>query len=127
MTNRKTIKITLPAEAVPTFTKAKARAEQVAMIKLSDTQYASRLIQWALGQQEGEAAEPDEEAPWDFESNAPCGVNLLAVCRNGEMQVAVKNPLTGEWWAEGDDKHFELTGVIYYMTIPSEPPPWLAD
>lgn len=49
--NRKTIKITLPSEAVPAFHEAKARAEHVAMIKLSDTQYASRLIQWALGQQ----------------------------------------------------------------------------
>lgn len=52
MTNRKTIKITLPAEAVPAFEAAKGRAEQMAMIKLSDTQYASRLIQWALQQQE---------------------------------------------------------------------------
>lgn len=50
--NRKTIKITLPADCVESFEQAKARAEQVAMIKLSDTQYASRLIQWALGQQE---------------------------------------------------------------------------
>lgn len=48
---RKTIKVTLPADALPAFTEAKARAEQVAMIKLSDTQYASRLIQWALEQQ----------------------------------------------------------------------------
>lgn len=48
---RKTIKITLPADAVPAFSEAKARAEQVAMIKLSDTQYASRLIQWAIEQQ----------------------------------------------------------------------------
>ena len=50
--NRKTIKVTIPADMVPAFHDAKARAEQVAMIKLSDTQYASRLIQWALAQQE---------------------------------------------------------------------------
>jgi hypothetical protein len=49
--NRKTIKITLPADQVDAFDLAKARAEQVAMIKLTDTQYASRLIQWALEQQ----------------------------------------------------------------------------
>jgi hypothetical protein len=48
--NRKTIKITLPAEHVPVFQAAKAQAEDAAMIKLSDTQYASRLIQWALSQ-----------------------------------------------------------------------------
>jgi hypothetical protein len=46
--NRKTIKITLPSDKVAAFEKAKAQAEQSAMIKLSDTQYASRLIQWAL-------------------------------------------------------------------------------
>lgn len=49
MTNtRKTIKITIPADKVDLFAKAKAKAEQSAMIKLTDTQYASRLIQWAL-------------------------------------------------------------------------------
>lgn len=51
MTARKTIKVTLPSDKVASFEQAKARAEQVAMIKLSDTQYASRLIQWALDQQ----------------------------------------------------------------------------
>ena len=50
MTNRKTIKITLPADKVAAFEAAKAKAEQAAMIKLSDTQYASRLIQWAVEQ-----------------------------------------------------------------------------
>lgn len=48
---RKTIKVTLPADKVESFEAAKERAEQVAMIKLSDTQYATRLIQWALTQQ----------------------------------------------------------------------------
>lgn len=49
--NRKTIKITIPADKVASFEDAKKRAEDAAMIKLSDTQYASRLIQWALSQQ----------------------------------------------------------------------------
>ena len=50
MNNRKTIKVTIPADKVDAFSKAKAKAEQSAMIKLTDTQYASRLIQWALEQ-----------------------------------------------------------------------------
>lgn len=50
MNNRKTIKITIPADKVASFADAKAKAEQAAMIKLTDTQYASRLIQWALEQ-----------------------------------------------------------------------------
>lgn len=49
--NRKTIKITLPSDKVAAFEDAKKRAEDAAMIKLSDTQYASRLIQWALDKQ----------------------------------------------------------------------------
>lgn len=48
--NRKTIKVTIPADKVADFQAAKAKAEQAAMIKLTDTQYASRLIQWAIGQ-----------------------------------------------------------------------------
>ena len=51
MSQRKTIKVTLPSEKVAAFERAKSRAEQLAMIKMSDTQYASRLIQWALDQQ----------------------------------------------------------------------------
>lgn len=51
MSARKTIKVTLPADKVESFEQAKAKAEQLAMIKMSDTQYASRLIQWALDQQ----------------------------------------------------------------------------
>ena len=50
MTTRKTIKVTLPADKVAAFQAAKAKAEQAAMIALSDTQYASRLIQWAVEQ-----------------------------------------------------------------------------
>lgn len=47
---RKTIKVTIPANKTELFEKAKNNAEQSAMIKLTDTQYASRLIQWALEQ-----------------------------------------------------------------------------
>lgn len=54
--DRKTIKITLPADCVNSFHAAKARAEQVAMIKLTDTQYASRLIQWALNRNRADVA-----------------------------------------------------------------------
>ena len=53
--NRKTVKVTLPADSVEVFRLAKQRAESVAMIKLSDTQYASRLMQWAIEQQMGES------------------------------------------------------------------------
>jgi len=52
MTDRKTIKITLPAGKVDAFQKAKARAEHAAMIAMNDAQYANRLIQWALDMQE---------------------------------------------------------------------------
>lgn len=51
--NRKTIKVTIPADKVQSFQDAKDRAEQLAMLKMTDTQYASRLIQWALDQQPG--------------------------------------------------------------------------
>jgi len=47
---RKTIRVAIPADKVDAFEKAKAKAEQEVMIKLSDTQYASRLIQWAIDQ-----------------------------------------------------------------------------
>lgn len=50
--NRKTVKVTIPADKVASFDAAKSRAEQSAMIKLTDTQYASRLIQWAIEQAE---------------------------------------------------------------------------
>lgn len=52
MSQRKTIKVTLPADKVAAFEAAKARAEHASMIAMSDTQYASRLIQWALDMQE---------------------------------------------------------------------------
>lgn len=50
MSNRKNLRISIPADKVQAFHDAKARAEQVAMIKLTDTQYANRLLQWALEQ-----------------------------------------------------------------------------
>ena len=49
---RKTIRVTIPAEQVEAFEQAKAKAENAAMIRLTDTQYASRLIQWALKMQD---------------------------------------------------------------------------
>ena len=51
--NRKSIRITIPASDRAKFDQAKKRAEDTAMVKLSDTQYASRLIQWALSQHSG--------------------------------------------------------------------------
>jgi len=45
---RKTIRVTIPADKVAAFNEAKAAAEDAAMVKMSDTQYASRLLSWAL-------------------------------------------------------------------------------
>lgn len=50
--NRKTIRATIPAELVDTFDSAKKKAEEAAMISLTDTQYASRLIQYSLSRDE---------------------------------------------------------------------------
>lgn len=47
---RKHIKIVIPASMVEQFDRAKADAENRVMMKMSDTQYASRLVQWALVQ-----------------------------------------------------------------------------
>ena len=47
---RKHMKIVIPASMVEQFDRAKADAEQQVMMKMSDTQYASRLVQWALEQ-----------------------------------------------------------------------------
>lgn len=52
MTQRKTIKVTIPSVKVDAFQKAKQRAENGAMIAMSDAQYATRLIQWALDMQD---------------------------------------------------------------------------
>jgi len=46
--NRKQMRITLPATAVDAFNKAKKRAEDAAGITLTDTQFASRLIEKAV-------------------------------------------------------------------------------
>lgn len=46
--NRKHVKVAIPERYVPAFDRAKAEAETVAMMKMTDTQYASRLVQWAL-------------------------------------------------------------------------------
>jgi hypothetical protein len=48
---RKYIRIVIPADKIQLFNQAKKAAEDAAMVKLSDTQYATRLLQWALGQQ----------------------------------------------------------------------------
>lgn len=48
--NRKQIRVTLPADMVPAFKDAKRQAEQSAMLKMTDTQYATRLLCWALEQ-----------------------------------------------------------------------------
>lgn len=50
--NRKQIRVTLPADKVEEFKKAKAKAEESAMIKLTDTQFASRLLAKAIEQGE---------------------------------------------------------------------------
>jgi hypothetical protein len=47
---RKQIRVTLPASTILEFEDAKARAEDAAMMKMTDTQYATRLMQWALEQ-----------------------------------------------------------------------------
>ena len=46
--NRKHLRIVIPADKVEAFNEAKKRAEDAAMITLTDTQFASRLIQKAL-------------------------------------------------------------------------------
>jgi len=46
--NRKQMRVTLPASAVESFYKAKKKAEDAAGITLTDTQFASRLIEKAV-------------------------------------------------------------------------------
>ena len=46
--NRKQMRVTLPATAFEAFNKAKKRAEDIAGITLTDTQFASRLIEKAI-------------------------------------------------------------------------------
>jgi hypothetical protein len=47
---RKTIRVTIPAELVSSFDHAKALAEQAGMMRMTDTQYASRVLAWAIEQ-----------------------------------------------------------------------------
>ena len=49
--NRKSMRVTLPSESVKAFEEAKRKAEDALMMKMTDTQYASRLVAWALEQQ----------------------------------------------------------------------------
>lgn len=53
MNQRKQMRITIPASMVGRFDSAKAKAENEAMMKLSDTQFATRVITWALDRWEG--------------------------------------------------------------------------
>lgn len=46
--NRKHLRIAIPADKVEAFKAAKKKAEEAAMISLTDTQFASRIIQKAL-------------------------------------------------------------------------------
>lgn len=46
--NRKTVKVTLPGRCGILFDQGKKRAESEIGIVLSDAQYASRVMQWAL-------------------------------------------------------------------------------
>ena len=45
---RKQMRVTIPAEMAGKFDEAKRSAEDQAMMALSDTQFATRLIVWAL-------------------------------------------------------------------------------
>jgi len=45
---RKQMRVTIPAELAGRFNEAKADAENAMMMKMSDSQYATRLIVWAL-------------------------------------------------------------------------------
>lgn len=45
---RKSVRVTIPSEMAGDFEKAKSMAESAVMVKMSDAQYASRLVQWAI-------------------------------------------------------------------------------
>jgi len=49
---RKQIRVTIPADKVEAFNAAKKKAESAAMISLTDTQFASRLVQKAVEQKQ---------------------------------------------------------------------------
>lgn len=71
MDNRKTLRITIPSELVNDFNFAKWRAEDVAMVRMSDTQYASRLIQWALGISGKSLAVFDDDSVYNINGDSP--------------------------------------------------------
>jgi len=48
MNARKQMRVTIPADQVAAFNRAKEKAEKAAMITLTDPQYAGRLIQFAI-------------------------------------------------------------------------------
>lgn len=61
MKNRKSIRVTIPADSAGAFDKAKKRAEDAAMCKMTDTQYASRLLAWAASvDQDGDRSKKHE-------------------------------------------------------------------
>lgn len=45
---RKQMRVTIPGELAVRFEESKADAENAIMMKMSDSQYATRLIVWAL-------------------------------------------------------------------------------
>lgn len=50
MSDRKQIRVTIPANKVKAFNDAKQYAENAAMIRLTDTQFASRLLEKTISQ-----------------------------------------------------------------------------
>lgn len=46
--NRKNIRVTIPSDMIEKFNEAKSKAESAVMMKMTDTQYATRLILWAI-------------------------------------------------------------------------------
>ena len=48
MSNRKYLRIAIPADLVPLFDDAKQKAESETGITLSDAQFATRIIAWVV-------------------------------------------------------------------------------
>jgi hypothetical protein len=48
MSDRKHVRVVIPSDKVEAFKIAKAKAEDLAMITLTDSQFASRLVQKAI-------------------------------------------------------------------------------
>lgn len=51
MSKRKQIRVTIPEGISEQFDTAKAASENEAMMAMTDTQYATRLLVWAISQQ----------------------------------------------------------------------------